>query len=149
MPATANLRANEWGRRRQAKRMSRRFASVGVAIPASRLREIAAAAHLTDKEWVDLNFALAATEIQREERRAQIERRRRRYMWWLIFAGLCLVALNVLVCLAYVMFSLAQQTPVVVNRSSLRGRLGPVALDEAAVAAYFGEGQFAFPVGVL
>lgn len=87
--------------------MSRRFASVGVAVPAARLREIATTAHLTDDEWVDVSFALAATEIQREQRRARFERTRHRCMWWLIVASSCLLALTVLVGLAYIMVSMA------------------------------------------
>jgi hypothetical protein len=86
--------------------MSRRFAGVGVGIPAMRLREIAAGAPVADDELADVNFALAATEIKREERLAKFVRTQRRGMRWLIVAGLVLAALNFLVCMAYI-FSLA------------------------------------------
>ena len=94
--------------RRQARRMSRRFATVGVGIPPARLRNIAAGAPFGDDELADVNFALAATEIQREQRVAKRRRGFRRVLWVLIFAGLVLASLNLLICMAYLMFSLAQ-----------------------------------------
>ena len=47
--------------RRQARRLSRRFDGVGVAIPATRLRQIAAGACAGNDELTDVSFALAAT----------------------------------------------------------------------------------------
>ena len=121
MTTPPNLHGDEWGRRShrmhvrgqvlsrgQARRMSRRFAGVGVGIPAVRLREIAAGAPVADDESADVNFALAATELKREARLAKLERGRRRCMRWLIVSGMVLVVLNLLVCVAYIFFSLAQ-----------------------------------------
>lgn len=54
--------------------MSRRFACVGVGIPAARLHEIAMSDSATDDELTDVNFAFAATQILREERRAKFAR---------------------------------------------------------------------------
>lgn len=93
---------------RQARRMSRRFAGVGVGIPAARLQEIAAGARVGDDELADVNFALAATEIEHEERIAKFERSQRRGIQWLIVAGVVLVILNFLLCMAYILFRLAQ-----------------------------------------
>jgi hypothetical protein len=96
--------------RGNARRMRRRFAGVGVAIPARRLREIAAGAPAADDELTDVGFALAATEFIREQRHASFERTQRRCMQWLIVAGMILVALNLLVCMAYAFFSLTQHS---------------------------------------
>jgi hypothetical protein len=90
--------------------MSRRFAGVGVGIPAARLQKIAAGAPAADDELANINFALAATEFKREARIAKLERSRRRCMRWLIVAGMVLVVLNLLVCMACILFSLAQHT---------------------------------------
>ena len=93
--------------RGQARRLSRRFEEVGVTIPATRLREIAAGACARDDEMLDVSFAIAATEIQHEERMAKLKRRQRRLVRWLIVAGLVLLLLNSLLCMAYLFFSLA------------------------------------------
>lgn len=92
--------------------MSRRFAGVGVRIPAARLREMAAGAPLASAEWVDYAFALAATALKDEQRLARVQRNRRRLMHAVIVAGLMLAALNLLVCLGYVFISLALHEPV-------------------------------------
>jgi hypothetical protein len=96
--------------RRQARRLSRRFAGVGVRVSPGRLRDIAAGAQCADDEWVDVGFAVMAVRALREERWAKVRRMRRRSGWWLVGVGLFLAALNFLACLAYVMFSLIQQT---------------------------------------
>lgn len=95
--------------RRQARRMSRRFGDVGVAIPPMRLQQIAAGASAGDDEWTDVMFALTATELQHEERLAKLKRSRRRVVRWLIVAGLILLVLNSLLTMAYLVFSLALQ----------------------------------------
>lgn len=96
--------------RGQARRLSRRFGAVGVTIPATRLRQIAAGACAGDAELTDVSFALAATEIQREERLAKLKRERRRLVRWLIVAGLIVLLLNSLLCMAFLFFSLALHT---------------------------------------
>nr|WP_225951850.1 hypothetical protein [Mycobacterium sp. OAS707] len=87
--------------------MSRRFGDVGVVIPATRLRQISAGARAGEAELTDVSFAIAATEIQREERQAKLKRNQRRFVRWLIVAGLVLLLLNALLCMAYVFFSMA------------------------------------------
>lgn len=120
MTTPANLWGDKWGgpprrlrvrdqalSRRRARQMSRRFAGVGVGISAARLQKIAAGAPVESNELVDVNFALAATEIKREERRAKLKRSQRRGIRWLMVAGLVLVALNLLLCMAYAFVSMA------------------------------------------
>jgi hypothetical protein len=87
--------------------MSRRFAGVGVKIPAARLREITAGAPFASDEEVDVNFALAATAIKHEQRLARLKRTQRRAISWLIIAGLVLAALNLLICMGYGFITLA------------------------------------------
>ena len=91
--------------------MSRRFAGVGVTIPPARLREIMAGASLPSEESVDLNFALAATEIKRSDRHARARRARQRVVHWLLVAGLVVAALNLLICVGYGFISLALHDP--------------------------------------
>jgi hypothetical protein len=86
--------------------MSQRFAGVGVGIPAARLQAISAGAPAASDELVSVDFALAAIEIKREERLAKLKRRQRRGIRWLIVAGLVLVALNLLLCMAYLFVGL-------------------------------------------
>ena len=93
--------------RGQARRLSRRFGDVGVLIPATRLRQISAGARAREAELTDVSFAIAATEIQREERLAKLKRGQRRLVRWLIVAGLVLLSLNALLCMAYVFFTMA------------------------------------------
>lgn len=81
--------------------MSRQFAGVGVGIPAARLREIAAGAPHSSDELVDVNFALAAVEMKRQERIATVKRNQRRVVYWLIVGGMVLAALNLLLCLTF------------------------------------------------
>jgi hypothetical protein len=95
---------------RQARRMSRRFAVVGVGIAPARLRDMSAGAQLSEDELTDVNFALVATEFNREARRAKLARGRRCGTHWLIVAGVVLVMLNMLACMAYLFFSLATHT---------------------------------------
>lgn len=87
--------------------MSRRFADVGVCISTARLREITAGAPFRCNESVDVNFALAATAIKREQRLARAKRTRHRAVHGLIVAGLILAALNLLICIGYAFISLA------------------------------------------
>jgi hypothetical protein len=90
------------------RRLSRRFAAVGVDIPAARLREMADGYPATDTEIVDVSFALVITANLSEERRAKRGRVRRRLLHWLMVAGAILIALNLLACLGFVLFLLAQ-----------------------------------------
>jgi len=92
--------------------MSRRFAEVGVQIPAARLREMTAGAPLGSAESIDYMFALTATAMQREQRLARAQRNRRRLVHVLIVGGLMLAALNLLICMGYLFISLALHEPV-------------------------------------
>jgi hypothetical protein len=82
--------------------MSRCFARVGVEIPAARLQEIAAGAAASSGELTDVQFALMAIELQREERLARSRRRKRRGIHCLIVAGTIVAAMNLLACTAFV-----------------------------------------------
>jgi len=95
--------------RRQARRLSRRFDGVGVAIPAMRLRQIAAGASVGEDELTNVSFAITATEILREQRHAKLKRTQHQAMHWLIVAGLTLLVLNSLLCMAYLVLGLAWQ----------------------------------------
>lgn len=94
--------------RRKARQISRRFADVGVGIAPARLQEIAAGSPCEANELMDLKFALTATEVQREYRQAKFHHIRRCGIQWLIVAGMVLLLLNVLVCMAYAVLSMAQ-----------------------------------------
>jgi hypothetical protein len=120
MTSSSTPWAEEWGgrshrpfhhdralSRRRARRLSRRFAGVGVGIPPARLQQIAAGAPFASDELFDVKFALCATELKRQDLRARFDRGRRRAVHWLIVAGLILAALNLLLCMAYVFVSLA------------------------------------------
>ena len=73
-----------------------------------RLREIASGAPVDTDEWVDVIFGLTASEIKHEQRVATFARARRRGMHWLIVAGMVVVGLNMLVCMALALFMLTQ-----------------------------------------
>jgi hypothetical protein len=96
--------------RRQARRLSRRFGGVGVEIPAARLRQLAGGATAGDDELTDVNFAIAATEFEHEQRAAKLKHSQRLVVHWLIVAGLVLLLLNALLCMAFLFFSLAMHT---------------------------------------
>lgn len=93
--------------------MSRRFADVGVKIPAARLRAMIEGAEPASKESIDVSFALAAGEFEREQRAAKARRARRRLTQLLIVVGLMIAALNLLICMGYVIVSLTlHQSPL-------------------------------------
>jgi hypothetical protein len=92
--------------RRQARRLSRRFARVGVTTPPQRLQQMLAGAPLADNEVMDVNFALIATQLRHEQLVAKFARLKRRGTRSLLFVGLVLVTLNFLLCMAYAVFSL-------------------------------------------
>jgi hypothetical protein len=101
---------NQILRRRQARRLSRRFARVGVNTPPHRLQQMLAGLYVTADEVADVNFAFIATQLKREELVAKFERLKRRGARSLIFVGLVLVTLNFLFCMAYALFSLTLET---------------------------------------
>lgn len=94
--------------RRQARRLSRRFAVVGVHIPPTRLQQLVAGTQVADRELTDVNFALIATHYLQEKKAAKTKHMQRRCRHAVICAGLILVALNFLFCIAYLFFTLTQ-----------------------------------------
>ena len=92
--------------RRQARRLSRRCARVGVSASPDRVRQMLAGSPAAWAEVADFNFALIATQLKREQLGAKIRRMKRRSARTLIFVGLVLVTLNFLFCMAYALFSL-------------------------------------------
>ena len=80
-------------------------------ISASRLQELAAGASATDRERIDVTFALTACELQRESYSARLTRTRRRCGRWLLVIVMTIVALMGLVCVAYLFFGLAAHLP--------------------------------------
>jgi hypothetical protein len=97
--------------RRRARRLSRRFACVGVKTPPERLQQMLAGMPVTAYEVTGVNFALIATQFNRDERIAKFKRLQRRGTRALMFAGLVLIVLNFLFCLAYVLLNLTHQAP--------------------------------------
>ncbi|RAV12085.1 hypothetical protein DQP57_10430 [Mycobacterium colombiense] len=67
-------------------------------------------APLAAHELMNVNFALIAIRLDRELRAARYKRLRRRGARSLMFAGLVMVVINFLVCIAYVLLNLAEQT---------------------------------------
>ena len=94
----------------ELRKLSRRFSTVGVDIAPQRLREIADGAPATEREWVDVNFAMVASTLVTEQRRTRRGRVRHRLVHWAIVAGAVAVALNVLLCLGLLFFVMAQHT---------------------------------------
>ena len=92
--------------RRQARRLSRRFAGVGVNTPPDRLRQMLAGVPFAYAEVADVNFAFIAMQLKHEQLVAKYKRLKRRGARSLIFVGLVLVTLNFLFCMAYALFSL-------------------------------------------
>ena len=92
----------------ELRRMSRRFSSVGVDIPPARLREIAEGAPATEGEWVNVSFALVATNLMAEQRHTRRVRAQRRVVHWALVGGAVLIALNALLCLGLLFFVLTQ-----------------------------------------
>jgi hypothetical protein len=64
---------------------------------------------VTAAEVTDVNFALIAIQLNREGRAAKVKRLKRQGTRSLMFAGLVLVVLNFLFCVAYLLLNLAQQ----------------------------------------
>ncbi len=97
---------------RRARRLCRSFADVGVDTGPVRLQQMLAGMPVTDEEVTDVNFALIATRIKRDERNAKRRHLQRQGTRSLMFAGMILLVLNFLFCLAYVMLNLTDQAPL-------------------------------------
>jgi hypothetical protein len=87
--------------------MSRRFAGVGVHLTAERLQQLAAGALAAEAERIDVCFALAVSELQREPTLAKLNRARRRGAHWAFVAIMAVIAMLGLMGMAYLFFGLA------------------------------------------
>lgn len=67
-----------------------------------------AGAPLAAHEVINVNFALIAIRLDRESRAARYRRLRQRGTRSLMFAGLVMVVLNFLMCMAYLLLNLAE-----------------------------------------
>jgi hypothetical protein len=83
---------------------------VGVRTAPERLREMLAGAPLAAHEMVNVKFAMIAIQLDREARAARYKRMKQRGTRSLMFAGLIMVVLNFLMCMAYVLLNLAEQS---------------------------------------
>jgi hypothetical protein len=91
--------------------MSRRFARVGIEAPPVRLQQMLAGMPCTENEVTDIHFALIATQMERDHRSAKLRRLQRQGARSAIFAGLILLVLNFLFCIAYLLLNLTDQAP--------------------------------------
>lgn len=69
-----------------------------------------AGAPLAAHEMINVNFALIAIRLHHESRAARFKRLKQRSARSLIFAGIVMVVLNLLICMAYVLLNLAEQS---------------------------------------
>ncbi len=92
--------------------MCRSFADVGVDTGTVRLQQMLAGLPVTEDEVTDVNFALIATQIKRDERGAKLRQLQRQGTRSLMFAGMILLVMNFLFCLAYVLLNLTDQAPL-------------------------------------
>ncbi|OBH55698.1 hypothetical protein A5685_09515 [Mycobacterium colombiense] len=76
---------------------------MGVRTAPERLRQMLEGAPLAAHELMNVNFALIAIRLDRELRAARYKRLRQRGARSLMFAGLVMVVLNFLVCMAYLL----------------------------------------------
>src|ERR1700748_1283723 len=96
--------------RRRARRLCHSFERVGVRTAPERVREMLAGAPLAAHEMVNVKFALIALQLDREARVARYKRLKQRGTRSLMFAGLIMVVLNFLMCMAYLLLNLAEQS---------------------------------------
>lgn len=85
---------------------------MGVHTAPDRLQAMLAGAPVARDEVTDVNFALIAMQLNRDARLVRYKRLKRRGTRSLMFAGLVLVVLNFLFCVAYVLLNLTQATPM-------------------------------------
>lgn len=90
--------------------MSRRFAGVGVGIPASRLREISCGAPAGEAELADVEFAFVADELMHDERLAKLARGKQRCASWFVVVIMGLIMFSSLLCMVVLMLSLMQHS---------------------------------------
>ncbi|WP_231997367.1 hypothetical protein [Mycobacterium sp. 1245111.1] len=97
--------------RRQARRLSRRFARVGVSTSPDCLRQMLAGSPAAWADVADFQFAVIATQYRRDQFNARVRRMKRRGARSLLFIGMVLVTLNFLFCMAWALFNLALESP--------------------------------------
>lgn len=95
--------------RRRLRRLSRQYATVGVDVPAGRLRQIAGGCPASDAERVDIAFADAALRFHGERRHHTRVRAQRRCVHSLIVAGSAVLAMAFLISLALAFFLFAER----------------------------------------
>ena len=96
----------------QARRLSRRFAGVGVGIGATRLRELADGAPAAADELADVEFAFCATALRHDEQVARMRRGKRACISCLITVGVGVLMLVSLISLVLLLFSvMLHQSP--------------------------------------
>lgn len=99
--------------RRRLRRLSRRFAAVGVEVSADRLSELAAGSPATEEELFDVAFAQTAARFRGDQRRAGRRRVRRRCVHSVIVLLAVVLALTAVLCLGLGFFLMAlHQSPV-------------------------------------
>lgn len=106
-PSHPHLAATAASRRR-LRRLSRRFAAVGVAVSAARLAEIAGGRPATEAELIDVAFAETAIRIRRDQIRDQRVRAGRRCVHSAVVLAASIAALGVLLSLGLVFFLMAE-----------------------------------------
>ncbi|AFP37049.1 hypothetical protein MSMEI_0568 [Mycolicibacterium smegmatis MC2 155] len=99
---TRRHRLTRW----QARRLSRRFAGVGVGIAATRLRELADGAPAAAGELADVEFAFVATELRHDEQLARIRRGKRACVSCLITVAVGVLMIVSLISMVLLLFSL-------------------------------------------
>lgn len=90
--------------------MSRRFAGVGVGIPAARLREISSGAPAGDDELAGVQFAFVADELMHDERIAKLARGKQRCASWFVVVVMGLIMFSSLMCMVVLLLSLMQHS---------------------------------------
>lgn len=99
--------AGEPASRRRLRRLGRQLEAVGVDIPRSRLRRIAAGELPTPSEAVNITFAELAAASRCQQRRTKRVRAQRQCVHGVIVIAATVVALTVLLCLGLLFFTLA------------------------------------------
>jgi hypothetical protein len=96
--------------RRQARRLSREFATVGVQIAPDRLQQISAGAPIVGEEHTDVNFALVATAYSHQYRATPFAYVRGHAGRWLLVGAMTLLSLSLLIALTLGMLTMVQPT---------------------------------------
>ncbi|MUL63074.1 hypothetical protein BOO86_01245 [Mycobacterium sp. CBMA 234] len=96
--------------RGQARRLCRRFGTVGVEIEPGRLQQIAAGAATVGDEHIDVAFAMVAITYASEVHHSKLTQMRRQMNHWLLVGAMIVLSLGMLIALAMAMLSMMQPT---------------------------------------